>query len=193
MGEPFGPTVGECFSEGSAGKRKRLKFLCSELGLPYPPPEHVRYQLFHQPVSAILKAKRFRASDAVMVVHSFSPKNEWHEDYQAFLGLFGLEGGVDEAVSTRLPSGLPLHFAWVREVPAGLSGESSLLRQRTCRNAASAFQRALTAARCQADREVVTCCQRGVVAPFAGAPSSPITARYAPLNRLLDTEGRWNR
>ena len=42
--EPFGPTVGEWFSEPSAGKEKRLEFLCSELGLAFPPPEHVRHQ-----------------------------------------------------------------------------------------------------------------------------------------------------
>ncbi len=113
VSEPFGPTVGEWSSGASAGKEERLKFLCSELGLTYPPPDHVRYQLFHRTVSAILEAKRFRASDAEMVVHSFSLTNEWLEDYQAFLGLFGLVGGVDQAVTTRLPTGLPLHFAWV--------------------------------------------------------------------------------
>jgi len=113
VSEPFGPPVGEWFSEASAGKAQRLRFLCSELGLAYPPPDQLRYQLFHRTVSAILEAKRFRTTDAAMVVHSFSPTNEWLEDYQAFLKLFELEAGVDEAVSTRLPSGLPLHFAWV--------------------------------------------------------------------------------
>ncbi|MDJ0861026.1 MAG: hypothetical protein QNJ82_02175 [Gammaproteobacteria bacterium] len=113
VSEPFGPTVGEWFSEPSAGKEERLEFLCSELGLAFPPPEHVRYQLFHRTVSAILEAKRFRATDAAMIVHSVSHTNEWLEDYQAFLDLFGLQAGVDQAVSTRLPTGLPLHFAWV--------------------------------------------------------------------------------
>ncbi len=113
VSEPFGPTVAEWLTGASAGKEERLRFLCSELGLTFPPPEHVRYQLFHRTVSAILEAKRFRATDAAMVVHSFSPTHEWLEDYQAFLELFGLEAAVDEGVSTHLPSGLPLHFAWV--------------------------------------------------------------------------------
>ena len=113
MGEPVGPTVEEWLTGASAGKEERLRFLCSELGLAFPPPGHVRYQLFHRTVSAILEAKRFRASNAAMVVHSFSPGHDWLEDYQAFLALFGLEAGVDEAVSTRLPTGLPLNSAWV--------------------------------------------------------------------------------
>lgn len=113
VSEPFGPTVGEWLKGASAVKEERLEFLCGELGLRFPPPGHVRYQLFHRTVSAILEAKRFRASDAVMVVHSFSPSNEWLEDYQAFLALFGLLAGVDEAVSARVAGGLALHFAWV--------------------------------------------------------------------------------
>lgn len=48
-----------------------------------------------------------------MVVHWFSQTNQWVEDYQAFLGLFGLQAGVDQAVSIRLLTGLPLHLAWV--------------------------------------------------------------------------------
>jgi len=92
--------------------------LCGELGLTFPPPEGIRYQLLHRTVSAIIEAKRFRAKDAVMVVHSFSKNNEWLEDYQVFLSLFGLEAGVNQAVSTSIELDLTLHFAWVH-------GESS--------------------------------------------------------------------
>ncbi|MDO8886179.1 hypothetical protein [Candidatus Oleimmundimicrobium sp.] len=113
VSEPFGPTVGEWFSEHTPGKEKRLKFLCSELGLAFPPPEGIRYQLLHRTVSTIIEAKRFHAKDAVMVVHSFSKTNEWLEDYQAFLSLFGLKAGVDQAVSTSIAPDLTLHFAWV--------------------------------------------------------------------------------
>lgn len=113
VSEPFGPTIGEWFSESSPGKERRLKFLCSELGLVFPPPEDARYQLFHRTASAIIEAKRFRAEDAIMVVHSFSPTNEWFEDYQQFLFLFGLSGEVDKVVSTNIMSRLTLRFAWV--------------------------------------------------------------------------------
>lgn len=113
VSEPFGPTVGEWFENKTAGKEKRLKFLCGELGLKYPPPKDMRYQLIHRTVSAILEAKRFRTDEAVMVVHSFSETNEWFDDYRYFLSLFGLEAEPDQAVSVKLSGGINLSFAWV--------------------------------------------------------------------------------
>ena len=113
VSEPFGPTVGEWFRNPSPGKEKRLKFLCEELGLPFPVPDHIRYQLLHRTVSAIIEARRLRTDKAAMIVHSFSPSNEWFEDYQAFVELFGLSTNIDEAVSTGLLSEMNLHIAWV--------------------------------------------------------------------------------
>lgn len=113
VSEPFGDLVGDWFSNPSKGKETRLKFLCEKLGISFPPPDNVRYQLFHRTVSAILEAERFGAKHAVMVVHTFSRTNEWLKDYQDFVALMGLHGGVDELLSTKLPSGMNLHLAWV--------------------------------------------------------------------------------
>lgn len=113
VSESFDKTVGEWFKHETPGKEKRLRFLCNQLGLDYPPPLEVRYQLLHRTVSAILEAKRFRTYEAVMVVHTFSRTNEWLEDYQYFLSLFGLEAGVDQAVTTEIADGIHLSFAWV--------------------------------------------------------------------------------
>jgi len=113
VSEPFGSTVREWFSKKTVGKEKRLKFLCSELGLNFPPPIHLRYQLLHRTVSAIIEAKRFHTKEAVMVVHSFSKTNEWLNDYQYFLSLFGLESGINQAVTTRIDDEINLTFAWV--------------------------------------------------------------------------------
>jgi len=113
VSEPFGDLVGDWFANPSKGKETRLKFLCDKLGVTFPPPNDVRYQLFHRTVSAILEAERFNANHAVMVVHTFSPTNEWLDEYQQFLALLSLEGGVDEIVTTTLPTGMKLHFAWV--------------------------------------------------------------------------------
>jgi len=113
VSEPFGQTVGEWFRNPSPGKEKRLKYLCQELGLSYPAPDNIRYQLLHRTVSAIIEAQRFRTNQAAMIVHSFSPDNQWFDDYQAFIKLFGLKAGVDEAVSTGLTNGMNLHLAWV--------------------------------------------------------------------------------
>lgn len=113
VSESFDVTVGEWFTNPSSGKQKRLQYLCDQLCLEFPPPDHIRYQLLHRTASAIIEAKRFRTNEAVMVVHTFSPTNEWLADYQDFLGLYGLEAGVGEAVSIQLPSGVNLHLAWV--------------------------------------------------------------------------------
>jgi hypothetical protein len=113
VSEAFGPTVGEWLKNETAGKDERLNFLCAELGLEYPPPLKTRYQLLHRTVSAILEAKRFRAQEAVMVVHTFSQTNEWFEDYQYFLSLFDLKGGIDRAVTKKMANDINLSFAWV--------------------------------------------------------------------------------
>ncbi len=113
VSETFGPTVGEWFESKTAGKEERLKFLCNELDIDFPPPPNLRYQLLHRTVSAILEAKRFRASEAVMVVHTFSRTNEWFEDYNYFLSLFGLSSEVNKAVRITLKNKINLSFAWV--------------------------------------------------------------------------------
>lgn len=113
VSETFGPTVGEWLSNLTQGKEKRLKFLCSELGLMFPPPEHIRYQLLHRTASAVIEAKRFCTREAAMVVHTFSKTNEWLGDYQTFLSLFGLKGDINKSVSTSIPPDINLHFAWV--------------------------------------------------------------------------------
>ena len=48
-----------------------------------------------------------------MVLHTFSRINEWLEDYMKFLSLYGLEGGVNNAVSVQIEPNINLHFAWV--------------------------------------------------------------------------------
>ena len=113
VSEPFGETIGEWFKNPSSGKKKRLQYLCEQLGLEFPPPLETRYQLLHRTVSAIIEAKRFRTTEAVMVVHTFSKTNEWLEDYQYFLSLFGLVAGVNESVSIKMPDNINLTLAWV--------------------------------------------------------------------------------
>jgi hypothetical protein len=113
VSESFGPTITE-WHTGSAGKQRRLAFLCEQLGLPVPPPGHLRYQLFHRTASAIIEARRLHADQAAMVVHSFSPAQEGFQDYRNFLELFGLDGKLDGLCSTTLASGVVLHLAWIR-------------------------------------------------------------------------------
>jgi len=113
VSEPFGPTVQEWLHDSSLGKEQRLQFLCSKLALSYPPPDEVRYQLFHRTASAVIEAERFQASDAVMIVHSFSQTNESFQDFERFVELYNVKATVDQAVTVKLNDEMNLHFAWV--------------------------------------------------------------------------------
>ena len=115
VSEPFDRTIAEWKLEGSAGKETRLEFLCDKLQLAKEKIDHIRYQLLHRTVSAIIEAEKFNAPNALMMVHSFSQSDEWFEDYGQFLALFGLNGILpDSLVFGRNISGIDLYFSWAR-------------------------------------------------------------------------------
>ena len=64
-------------------------FLEATLGRTFTDKPSIRYQLLHRTASAVIAAQQFGARLAVMVVHSFSPSHQWHDDYQAFAREFG--------------------------------------------------------------------------------------------------------
>jgi hypothetical protein len=117
VNESFGPTIKDWYVEPSPGKEQRLKFLCDQIGVACPPPDHLHYQLFHRTVSAVLEAEHFKTDEAAMIVHSFSPAEKWFEAYTAFLGLFDLKASVGKLVSKRLPKGQIVHFGWATGNP----------------------------------------------------------------------------
>ena len=116
--EPFGPTLEEWSADASPGKRKRLEYLVSCLGLDSEPPGHIRYQLMHRAASAVIEAERFCAGAAVMLIHTFSRTDQGFEEYREFSRLFGIEAeiGVLKKAScgtTWARNGLPLYLGWV--------------------------------------------------------------------------------
>lgn len=113
VAETFGPTLEEWLTEGSPGKTARLDFLFSELGLCEPVPGSIRYQLLHRAASAVIEAKRFCATHAVMLVHSFSQSQQWFQDYAAFGALFGAQVVVNRVASVGMVGGVHLHLCWV--------------------------------------------------------------------------------
>lgn len=113
VSESFNKPVSDWLIEDTKGKQTRLAFLIKTLGISNTFVRSIRYQLLHRTASAILEAERFLASNAMMIVHSFSPSDEWFEDFAKFVGLFGLTPKINSVVSTHVPSGLPLHFAWI--------------------------------------------------------------------------------
>jgi hypothetical protein len=86
--EAFGPTLEEWLQNASDGKRARLRFLCDLLHLTNELPGTIRYQLLHRAASAVVEARRFHISNAVLVIHSFSPTQCWFDDFATWCALF---------------------------------------------------------------------------------------------------------
>ena len=111
--EEFGTqTVGQWFKNPSPGKIERLKYISTTLGLSYPPPDEIRYQLLHRTASAVIEAQHFKTDCAAMIVQSFSPENKWFEDYSAFLGLFGIQSVKQGKLYKTDKPGITLYFGW---------------------------------------------------------------------------------
>jgi hypothetical protein len=117
VAETFGPTLETWLMECTPGKLERLEFLCKTLGLKKEPPPLIRYQLLHRTVSAILTAREFNATYALMIVHSFSPVHAWLEDYQAFLGLFDAKGDAEQLTEIQGHKHPRLYTGWVSDQP----------------------------------------------------------------------------
>lgn len=112
--EPFGPRVSE-WNDGP-GKQARLDDLCARLGLDASAVGHLRYQLLHRTVSALLEAERYGAREALMLVHSFDPADSSLDDYRAFAGALGLADADVGRITTAVErDGVSLRLGWVKE------------------------------------------------------------------------------
>ena len=113
--EPFGENVSDWFKNPSEGKKERLGYLCDQLNLEIDSVMDIRYQLLHRAVSALLVAKRFNAAYAMMMVHSFSQKDEWFDDFDKFGDKFNNDIiGVDAIRFVKTIDKVDLYLAWVR-------------------------------------------------------------------------------
>jgi hypothetical protein len=74
----------------------------------------IRYQLLHRTASTIIEAEKFKAENALMLVHSFSQSNEGFDDYSQFLALFGTSAEADSLVLAENINGIDLYFGWVK-------------------------------------------------------------------------------
>ena len=112
VSESFGPTLGEWYKEPSKGKIERLDYLKKMLGLLGEIDPAIRYQLLHRTASAVIEAKQYHATKAVMIVHSFSQSSEWLGDYQAFVQLYGKDARVGELVHVTQVDDIDLYVGW---------------------------------------------------------------------------------
>lgn len=114
--ESFGPTVDKWLAEEGDGKLSRLEMLCELFGLSFGTVRSMRYQFLHRTASAILEARRYRATDAVMLVQSFCPKDSGLEDFRAFFGAAGFNGfDAGRLSEAKTVGGIRLRIGWVRD------------------------------------------------------------------------------
>jgi len=121
--EPFGPTLGEKRADAQEGQLGRISYLERELGCASPLEDNIRYQLLHRTVSAILTARAFHASVAVMLVQSFSPDSRWREDFEAFAAAISSKRVTDDLYEVERGDGPRLIIGWCKGAQEFLSVE----------------------------------------------------------------------
>jgi len=114
--ESFGPTLGEWRQAPSPGKQQRLAYLTETIGLPANLPDTLRYQFLHRTASAVIEARRFNASRAAMIVHSFGGSSTGFADYQAFTTLYGVPAEKDRLLFLKDCQNIGLYCGWVSGV-----------------------------------------------------------------------------
>ncbi len=81
--EDFGPLLSEKRSAQSPGQASRLEYLHNLLGVERFD-DSIRYQLLHRTASALLTAREFHATSAVMLIQAFETPAERRVDFDAF-------------------------------------------------------------------------------------------------------------
>ena len=119
VSEPFDKSIADWVRDAGAGRKQRLQYLCDLLGMVFPPPGHLRYQLFHRAVSAIKERRRFRGQSAAMIVHSFSGERSGFDDYEAFVETLGGSAAPNRMTELGLPDGTTLLLGWASGEQAG--------------------------------------------------------------------------
>ena len=114
--EGFDKLVDQWRADGSAGKQTRLAKLGNLLGLKSETVGGLRYQLLHRTASTIIEAKRYRASQAAMIVQSWSPSLHGHDDFLTFVDALGLaKVKPGELTGPKMVDGVSLRLGWSSE------------------------------------------------------------------------------
>jgi hypothetical protein len=119
--ESFGPLVAE-WNDGSPGKAARLAGLVERLTLHPDGVASLRYQLLHRTAATLIEATAAGASDAALVVQSFSPASirAGFSDFQAFTAALSARleepGALTQSI---IRSGIRLRFGWVEDQVRG--------------------------------------------------------------------------
>lgn len=116
--EPFDDPINEWLKTGKkerslANRQARLEGVLSTIGLSSVP-DTIYYQLLHRTASAVIEARTFNASYAVMLVHSFSQTyNRW-EPFAEFVALYGADPEPERLIELAAIDGIRLFTGWVK-------------------------------------------------------------------------------
>ena len=113
--ESFGLLIQDWEKDKSDGKVERLDFLKTLLNISHIDISPIRYQLLHRTASAILTAKKFNCSTALVLIHSFSESNKSFTDFQNFLLLYGLTGNIDSITGPIVLDGINTYWGWAKD------------------------------------------------------------------------------
>lgn len=112
--ESFGPPVSAWGPQSSAGKRERFAYLVNLLGLQDQELGDIYYQLLHRTASALIEARRFHAGSAMMLVHSFSQRHSWFDEYAKFARLMSVsDPQLNRVHPAGERNGIQLYLGWV--------------------------------------------------------------------------------
>ena len=115
--EPFVMTIRDWRKRGSSltsNREFRIKRICEELGIKYPPDDKLKYKLFHRSLAALRIAKRSNVDTAVMIIQSFSKATDGFEDFENFCDLFYIKPIVGELVQASVPGKIQLYLGWAK-------------------------------------------------------------------------------
>ena len=113
VNESFGEPVAKWGPESSPGKQIRFQYLTEVLELEGKDLSNIYYQLLHRTASAIIEAKRFHATTAMMLVHSFSQEHRWFPEYLDFAAKFDVDAPLKRIYHAGKRSGVDLYLGWI--------------------------------------------------------------------------------
>ncbi len=114
VSEPFSETVAEWLEDHNVSKRARLRFLLKKLNLEHEAVDNICYQLLFKAAAAVIEAKKFNSTNALILVHSFSLLNRRFPDYKRFVALFGMKAKLNSLTGPVKINGVNLYFGWVK-------------------------------------------------------------------------------
>jgi hypothetical protein len=114
--ETFGPLVSEWLTIAPA-KQARFNSMVQLLVPGGREVSALRYQLFHRTASAVYEGQRYRASTALVLVHSFCARQSGWTDFKAFVKAIGMadDAAPGAILGPKSIGGVELYAAWVSD------------------------------------------------------------------------------